>query len=105
MQQQQQKMIPSANNVNNSNKINLEIFNENFKDDSDENLIKCQCTSLKIHRRHQTYRGGSMSSLIIYIYMWITIFAICCSGLPPVIKIGKYDKYVYVRFIKGGMQL
>ncbi|CAH1712738.1 unnamed protein product [Chironomus riparius] len=81
-------MIQSANNVNNSNKINLEIFNENFEDDSDENLIKCQCTSLKIHRRHQTYQGGSMSSLILYIYMWITIFAICCSGLPPVIKIG-----------------
>ncbi|KAL7047475.1 hypothetical protein ACKWTF_002928 [Chironomus riparius] len=81
-------MIQSANNVNNSNKINLEIFNENFEDDSDENLIKCQCTSLKIYRRHQTYQGGSMSSLILYIYMWITIFAICCSGLPPVIKIG-----------------
>ncbi|XP_070509681.1 glutamate receptor ionotropic, kainate 2 [Chironomus tepperi] len=81
-------MIPSANNVNNSNKINLEIFNENFEDDCDENLIKCQCTSLKNHRRHQIYRGDSMSSLIIYIYMWITIFAICCSGLPPVIKIG-----------------
>jgi len=98
-------MIPSANNVNNSNKINLEIFSENFEDECDENLIKCQCTSLNIHRRHQTYRGGSMSSLIIYIYMWITIFAICCSGLPPVIKIGEYDKHVYVRFIKGGMQL
>jgi hypothetical protein len=91
------KMIPSANNVNNSNKINLEIFSE---DECDENLIKCQCTSLNIHRKHQTYRGGSMSSLIIYIYMWITIFAICCSGLPPVIKIGEYYKHVLVWFIK-----
>ena len=106
MQQQQQKMLPSANNVNNSNKINLEIFSENFEnDESDASLIKCQCTSLNIHRRHQTYRGSSMSSLIIYIYMWITIFAICCSGLPPVIKIGEYDKHVYVRFIIGGWQL
>lgn len=95
MQQQQQKMLPSANNVNknkNNDKINLDIQCECFNDESDENLIKCECTSERLYRRHHTYRGSSyMSSLVLYIYMWITIFAICCSGLPPVIKIGEYQ--------------
>lgn len=91
MRRQHQKMKLSANNVNTkiNNRLKLATNCESFDVDSDENSIKCQCTTKIIHRQRQTYRGsGYMSSLIVYIYMWITIFAICCSGLPPVIRIG-----------------
>ncbi|KAG5677547.1 hypothetical protein PVAND_007299 [Polypedilum vanderplanki] len=78
-------MTPSANNVNRDNNINFEIKQNSL---SDVDTIKCHCQSLKSHRCHRTFSGSYVSSFVVYIYMWITIFAICCSGLPPVIKIG-----------------
>jgi hypothetical protein len=70
-------MISSANKINDSN---------NDDECSSESEKTCRCPSKNHHR---TFRGDSNKScLVIYIYMWITIFSICCSGLPPVIKIG-----------------
>lgn len=86
----QQKMFSSANNVNNNNNKSININNDEINHNESESVIKCQCLSSRIHRCHRTYRDDNcVGSLLIYIYMWITIFAICCSGLPPVIKIGK----------------
>lgn len=80
----QQKMLSSANNKirnNNDSEINEKIFSESE--------ISCQCPPMKIQSCQRTLRGASSTSaLIVHIYMWITIFSICCQGLPPVIKIG-----------------
>ena len=79
----QQKMLSSANNEisrNSDDDISDKYCNESEKERS------CQCPMKKTQR---TIRGAtSTSAFIVYIYMWITIFSICCQGLPPVIKIG-----------------
>lgn len=90
----QQKKLSSASNKISSNSdysdenVNCAIKNE----DETEEEEKCQCPDEmlpKIHRCQRTLRGArGTSAFIVYIYMWITIFSICCQGLPPVIKIG-----------------
>jgi hypothetical protein len=89
---QQQKMISSANNiiVNNNlkkKKIHSEKINDDDEEEEKEIDNKCQCSKLKFRQCHRMSRD--VGSLVMYAYMWITLFAICCSGLPPVIKIGK----------------
>lgn len=62
------------------------IFADNCDIASESEEIKCHCSSSRIRRVGGVC--GSRSAFIVYIYMWITIFSICCQGLPPVIKIG-----------------
>lgn len=75
-------MLSSANRISDDDDGIFED-NCNISDDSEE--IKCHCSS-RIRRVGGV--GGSRSAFVVYIYMWITIFSICCQGLPPVIKIG-----------------
>lgn len=72
--------------LSSANRVNDDVDNEGtFVDISSESEnVKCQCSS-----RTSRIAGISRNrSFIIYIYTWITVFSICCQGLPPVIKIG-----------------
>lgn len=81
----QQKMLSSANNEISSNSDDNDELSEKYCNES-EISRSCHCPRKKIQR---TMRGATSTSVfIVYIYIWITIFSICCQGLPPVIKIG-----------------
>lgn len=64
---------------------NKKMSSNSDDDEESEKARACQCP----RKTQRTLRGASSTSaFIVYIYMWITIFSICCQGLPPVIKIG-----------------
>jgi hypothetical protein len=74
-------MLSSAKRINDG--VETIFVESNASRESEK--IKCPCSS-KIRGISRIY--GSRSGFIVFIYMWITIFSICCQGLPPVIKIG-----------------
>lgn len=81
-------MLPSAVKFNNANS---EIFAKNSNILSENEKLKYSIRNCRI--------GRKQNILIVYIYMWITIFCICCNGLPPVIKIGMYFYTFFYLFI------